>query len=92
MIQAPSDRREGQNSLWRDVRFTPRKRTFAAHKPMSALGQLQTSTLAEAFAIRRSLLNHLFGLGVQSYWHLQTKSLSGPHIDDQVKLGITHDW
>src|SRR5262249_39889074 len=61
----------------------PRKRTFAVHKRMSALGQKRTHAPQQT----ASLFDHLVGTGEQRGRHFEAKRLRGFEIDHQLEFG-----
>src|SRR5262245_45394722 len=58
-----------------------RKRSCAAQTPMSAMGQADSCAAA-----KKSLLDHLVGVGKQRLGHCESKCLSGLEIDYQLKF------
>ena len=73
---ANADSRKGSCLLY------PQKRTHAAHKRMSALGQKRT--------LRHSF-DHLVGALLKMKRYVESESLGGLDIDNQLKLGRLFD-
>ena len=70
-----------------NVRFTPRKRTLAPHKSMSAKGRQATYAVPQV----APLFDHLVRNGEHLCWHLDAECPGSLEVGDQLKLGRLDD-